>query len=454
MQLCFLGATDTVTGSRTLVQQGQTQVLVDCGLFQGDKALRLRNREPFPVPPSALDGVVLTHAHIDHSGLLPLLARQGLRAPVHCTPATADLCGLLLPDSGHLMEEEAAEHQRLGSSRHHPPLPLYTRADAERCLRLLRTVPFDQPWEAAPGWQALFRPAGHLPGAAMLRLEAGPVSVLFSGDLGRPDDLVMKPPAPPPAADYLVLESTYGDREHARTDPLQALAAVVCRTAARGGVLLVPAFAVGRAQALILALHRLARRGDIPRLPVVLDSPMAARATEVCVRHPSHLRPDTSEWLQAAGDVQAVQSAEESEQVRHGRGPRIVIAASGMLTGGRVLHHLRSFAPDERNTILLVGHQAAGTRGADLVQGVDSVKVFGAQVPVRAEVARLAQWSGHADAGQILDWLRGFARAPRRVFINHGEPAAAQALGARIERTLGWACHRPAHGETVALDAC
>lgn len=452
MQLQFLGATDTVTGSKYLLSHKGQRLLVDCGLFQGFKPLRLRNWSPLPVPSADIDAVILTHAHLDHSGFLPLLARQGFRGPVYCSQATAELCHILLPDSGHLLEEEAEFANRHGTSKHQPALPLYTREDAMRCLKLLKPVRVGHDFQALKGLTAHLSPSGHMPGSNFVRLHDDQRSILFSGDLGRPNDLVLKPPVTPEAADYLVIESTYGDREHVDSDVLEVLAEVVNRTSARGGVLVIPAFAVGRAQVLLYALHQLKKRGAIHHLPVYLNSPMAAAATEVYLRHPELLRLSRAECLDIVQATTFVETADESRELNARKGPMIIVAASGMATGGRVLHHLQAFAPDKRNTILLAGYQAGGTRGAALAAGAASIRIFGQDVPVRAEVAQLDHLSAHADASEILDWLGGLSRAPRRTFITHGEPAAADGLRKRIEREKGWDCHLPFYTETVALE--
>jgi metallo-beta-lactamase family protein len=451
MQLQFLGATDTVTGSKYLIEHRGQRLLVDCGLFQGYKPLRMRNWQALPVPASAIDAVVLTHAHIDHSGYLPLLARQGFDGPVFCTEPTAELCRILLPDCGHLLEEEADYNNRHGTSRHKPALPLYTRQDAERCLRLLRPVKTGSAWEPLAGLHGRLWNSGHMPGSAFVRLDDGQRSILFSGDLGRPNDLVLKPPVTPEAADHLVIESTYGDRQHLNCDPLQQLAQVIERTSARGGVVLIPSFAVGRAQVLMYAMHLLKSRGLIRPLPVYLNSPMAARATEVYLRHPGLLRLSREECKAMLHETTFVETPDESRVLNTRKGPMVIIAASGMATGGRVLHHLQTFAPDKRNTIVLAGYQAGGTRGAALAAGADSIRIYGQDVPVRAEITQLDQFSAHADASEILQWLGGLSRAPRTTFITHGEPAAADALRQRIDRELGWHCHLPFYTEVVAL---
>jgi metallo-beta-lactamase family protein len=451
LELTFLGAAGTVTGSRYLLRAGSDRLLVDCGLFQGLKQLRLRNWAPFPVPAGEIDAVALTHAHLDHSGYLPVLVREGFEGSILATPATCDLCGILLPDSGHLQEEEAERANRKGYSRHHPSLPLYTQAEAEAALLRLQPVPFERP-QRVGAFSLRFRPAGHILGAATLAVEHRAGTVLFSGDLGRPNDAVMRPPDPVRAADWVVVESTYGDRLHPNgSTPEEALGEVVRRTAARGGTLVIPSFAVGRAQLILYLLYRLRQRGMIPSLPVYLDSPMAADALAVLRSHPTEHRLSSSECLAMVEQVRITHTPEESKAIDAQHGPMIVISASGMATGGRVLFHLERFAPDHRNTVLLVGHQAAGTRGDTLVRGGRQLKIHGRWIPVRAEVAMLDGLSAHADASEIVSWLKGFERPPRMTYVTHGEPIAADALRLRIEEELGWAVRVPEHSETVKL---
>ncbi len=453
MRLTFLGAAGTVTGSCTLVDHGGRRVLVDCGLFQGLKQLRLRNWAPPAVEPGQLDAVALTHAHIDHSGLLPRLFRLGLRAPIHCTPSTFELARILLPDSGRLQEEEAEYANRKGYSKHRPALPLYTESDARRVLELFRPIAFDEVVEPVPGWRCSLTRAGHILGAASVRLDAGGLAVLFSGDLGRDDDLLFEPPQPPPAADAVVIESTYGDRLHGRSDVLVALEQVIRRTVARGGAVIVPAFAVGRAQALLLCLERLREAGRIPTLPVYLNSPMAVDVTRVFVEARGEHRLDERECDRMCRGVRFVNSVEESRQLNARRGPMVIVSASGMATGGRVLHHLRAFGPDPRNTILFAGYQAAGTRGAAIVHGADAVKIHGQYVPIRAEVVCLDQLSAHADREQLLHWLAAVPRMPQRVFVTHGEPTASDRLRAAIGERLGWEALVPEHRSTHDVDS-
>ena len=452
MRLQFLGATDTVTGSKYLLQNGSASLLVDCGLFQGYKSLRLRNWSALPVPPASIEAVILTHAHIDHSGYLPLLARQGFRGKVYCSDATFDLCRILLPDSGYLQEEEAEFANRNRLSKHVPALPLYTREDAERCLKLFRPLPYRKPWQPISGLGATLANSGHMPGSSFVHLNDGKRTILFSGDLGRANDLVLRPPAAMDGADYLVVESTYGDRLHANVDPILKLGQIINRTAQRGGVVVIPAFAVGRAQSLLYCIHLLKSQEAIPDLPVYLNSPMAANAVEIYGKHPEELRLTPAQYRALASTAQIVQSPEESERLNGRRGPMVIIAASGMATGGRVVHHLKAFAPDTRNTILFAGYQAGGTRGALIAGGAQRVRIHGQDIPIRAEVASLDDLSAHADAAEILAWLGDFKAAPRKTFITHGEPAAADALRQRIERELRWTCHMPYYLETVDLD--
>jgi metallo-beta-lactamase family protein len=452
MDLQFLGATGTVTGSKYLLRHAGASVLVDCGLFQGYKQLRLRNWAPFPVKPSTIDAVILTHAHIDHSGYLPVLARNGFRGRVYCTHATRELCGILLPDSGHLQEEEAAYANRHGFSRHRPALPLYTRDDAEKCLRLFHPVDSHHAWKPAQGLHATLSSSGHMLGSSFVRMDDGHRSILFSGDLGRPDDFVLPPPEAPPQADFLVMESTYGDRLHRRDDVLADLAALINRTAARGGVVLIPSFAVGRAQSLMYCIQVLKDRKTIPALPVFLDSPMAANATAIYQRFPREHKLASGIADAMFRNTQIIGTPDESRALGSKHVPMVIISASGMATGGRVVHHLKALAPDRRNTVLFAGYQAGGTRGAALVAGARTVRIHGEDVPVRAEVAVLEQLSAHADAEEIVGWMRGFQRPPRQTFITHGEPAASDALRQRIERELGWVCSVPEHFQTIPLD--
>jgi len=452
MKLQFLGGTGTVTGSKYLVQSGNARVLVDCGLFQGLKQLRLRNWAELPFDPTSLAAVVLTHAHLDHSGYLPLLVKSGFRGPIHCTPATYELCKLLLTDSGHLQEEDAEYANRHGFSKHKPALPLYTEEDAEKCLRFFEPVGIDREFELATGWRAQLQPAGHILGACSAQLTDASGRLVFSGDLGRPHDPIMVAPRALDAADFLVVESTYGDRLHPAGDPCDELEPIITRTIRRGGVLVVPSFAVGRAQALLYCIHRLKAQGRIPaNLPVFLNSPMAVDVTNLYLRFRAEHRLGAEECEAVCRTAKFVNTVEESKALNARTQPMIIIAASGMATGGRVIHHLKSLAPDERNLILFSGYQAAGTRGAAMLAGAGEVRIHGEDIPVRAEVAALSTLSAHADAAEIVQWLSGFSAPPRCTFVTHGEPVAADAMRRKIEHAFGWRTLVPELGQAEDL---
>lgn len=451
--LQFLGAAGTVTGSRYLVEANGRRVLVDCGLFQGYKQLRDRNWAPFPVDPTSIDALVLTHAHLDHSGYVPALVKQGFRGRIHCTNATVALCGLLLPDSGHLLEEAAQYAARKGFSKHKEPLPLYTERDARQSLRQLQGHAYELDIEVAPGIQARFHPAGHILGAAHISLDVQGRRLHFSGDLGRQHESLMNPPSSLPGCDVLVCESTYGNRSHVNVDQEAELGPIVRRVAARGGVIVIPAFAVGRAQALMLHLARLQQRGEIPSLPVYLDSPMAVNATRHYHAHHDEHHVSNEDCQRMYELATFVNSVDESKALDRRRVPMIIISASGMATGGRVLHHIEAFGSDYRNAILLSGYQAGGTRGAALAAGVRTLRMFGRDVPIRAEVVQLQGFSGHADATELLDWMRTAPSAPHMVYVTHGEPDAADTLRISIQRELGWQARVPEHLERVELEA-
>lgn len=452
MKLTFAGAAGTVTGSRYLLDTGERRILLDCGLFQGYKQLRLRNRARFPVSPRRIDSVVLSHAHLDHSGYLPALARDGFRGPIYATDATYELCGILLRDSAHLQEDEARFANRHGFSRHQPAEPLYTMADAERALRLFEVVDFGRELDLGEGLKCVLHPAGHLLGAAFVSLHRRGRSLVFSGDVGRPQDTIMPAPALPTEADTLILESTYGNRVHPADDGEATIGRIIRETAARGGTVLIPSFAVGRAQTVMLAIARLGQRGEIPGLPVFLDSPMAIDATALYRKYHALHRLSAQECRTMCNAVRIVNSAEESKALAQLRVPAVIIAASGMATGGRVLHHLKNIAPDPRNHILFVGYQAGGTRGAHLVAGESEVKIHGEWVKVRASVSQIDSYSAHADADELMHWLSGIRRAPSQVYLCHGEPDAADRLRHRIQEQLGWPARVPEHMETVELE--
>ncbi len=451
MKLSFLGAAGTVTGSKYLVEHDGLKLLIDCGLFQGYKNLRLLNWSPFHFDPSTLDAVVLTHAHLDHSGALPLLIRNGFRGPIYATPATAALAGLLLPDSGHLQEEDANFANRHRTSRHAPALPLYTEEDARQALRSFRPLAFDRVQNVG-GIKLRLRPAGHILGASSVELRTAKGSVLFSGDIGRPDDLIMREPSPIAHADTLIVESTYGNRVHDSEDSAALLATVIARTAARGGTVLIPAFAVGRAQSLMYQIHLLKAAGQIPDVPVFLDSPMAIDATQIYRRFRSEHRLSIAQCDGMWHAAKIARTVEESRALAQLNYPSVIISASGMATGGRVLHHLRNLAPDHRNSIVFAGFQAGGTRGARLVAGERSVRIFGQDVNVQADVVSLPGMSAHADAAQLIGWMKTLKKTPHQVFVTHGEPVAADALRWRIEHELGWQATVPLLGQHALID--
>ncbi|HET8870240.1 MAG TPA: MBL fold metallo-hydrolase [Aquabacterium sp.] len=453
MELTFYGATNTVTGSKTLVEVGGLRLLVDCGLFQGFKALRDRNWAPMPFDPASLDAVLLTHAHIDHSGALPLLTRHGFQGKVWTTSSTGDLCEILLQDTAHLQEEEARYRNRHKATRHDPAEPLYTVRDVQACLNRLHRVAADGVIELGQGVRARFTPAGHILGASSIQIEHRGQSVLFSGDLGRDDDLVMPAPASGQKADWVVVESTYGDRLHPVLDPIEKLGDIVRRTAARGGVVIIPAFAVGRTQGLLYALYRLKQAKAIPDLPVVLDSPMGIAASGIYDRYRSEHRLTDHECQGIHDMTRFVRDVEESKALMQQHYPMVIIAGSGMVTGGRVLHHIVHFGPHARNSIVLSGFQAGGTRGASLAAGATSLKMFGEYVPIRAEVNQIEGLSAHADQAGLLDWLGALGRKPQQVFVIHGEPQAADTLRLRIEEKLGWKARVPDYRETFKLTA-
>lgn len=453
LKLRFLGGAGTVTGSKYLLENGQSRILIDCGLFQGFKVLRLRNWAPPPVAPSDITAVVLTHAHLDHTGYLPLLAKKGFHGPAFCTQATQALCGILLPDSGHLQERDAEFANRHHFSKHHPALPLYSEEDARRCLSRLKAVPFNTQVEVAGGARLTFLRAGHILGAASVILEWEGRRIAFSGDIGRYNDPLMLDPVTPDRADYVLMESTYGDRRHDKADPQAILGTIIANTVHRGGTVIMPAFAVGRAQSLIYHIARLKQSGQLPALlPIFLDSPMAIDATDIFLRYQADHRLSRAQLKAFNSDVRYVQTGAESKELSASPIPKVIISASGMATGGRVLHHLQHHAPDPKNSIIFAGFQAGGTRGAAMVAGAKFVKIFGQQVPVRAEVHNLSMLSAHADRDELLRWARGFRAPPRQAFIVHGEPQAADTLRLALTDELGWDVKIPDHLEEVVLD--
>ena len=451
MKIQFLGATQTVTGSKYLIEHNRRKVLIDCGLFQGLKELRLRNREPFPVDPQKIDSVILTHAHLDHTGYLPVLMKQGFRGTVYCTSGTRDLCRILLPDSGRLQEEETEYANRKGFSKHKPALPLYTQEDAERVLGLFRTIPYGTKFDLGGGLNLKLTRSGHIIGSAFVALSNGETSILFSGDLGRENDLILRPPEFVTESDYLVIESTYGDRMHDPGDPQDQIAEIINRTAARNGVIIVPAFSVGRTQTLLYVLHLLKVGGRIPDIPVYLNSPMSISATGIFCDHLGEHRLNPGQCDDLCNVAKYIHTPEESKVLNKKDGPMVIVSASGMATGGRVLHHLKAFAPDPKNSIIFTGFQAAGTRGASLLANAETVKIHGEQIPVRAEVDVVYNLSAHADQREMLKWLSHFQGPPKTTFITHGEPQAADALREKIGGALHWSCRIPEYLEGAEL---
>ena len=480
--ITFLGAAQTVTGSKYILDTGAAKVLIDAGLFQGLKELRERNWQNLPIPAKEVDAIVLTHAHLDHCGYLPRLVSQGFRGRVFCTAGTKDLCRLVLPDSGRIQEEDAANANKHRYSRHEIALPLYTEADALNAVSLLQPVGYDRPMPVADGIEVDFINAGHLLGSAYARVRAGGKTILFGGDLGRFGRPVLPDPTMVEEADYLLVESTYGNRVHDPDDDGEKLAALIRETAARGGKMIVPAFAIGRVEELLYWIKRLEEEKRIPILPVFVDSPMAidalARYTERLQELDPELQPEQVDEVAPHGpaaheprdrrrqqarqerDVCAfctqrfrtIGSAQESKELTASKMPSIVISASGMATGGRVLHHLKAALPDARNSVVFAGYQAEGTRGRRLVDGERAVKIHGQMIPVNASIAKVDSMSAHADSNEILRWLKGFKAPPRRTFLVHGEPPAMQPLQARVSSELGWAVHSPTWLEKVDLE--
>ncbi|MER7072194.1 MBL fold metallo-hydrolase [Terrabacter sp. NPDC000476] len=460
--LTFLGAAGTVTGSKFLLDAG-ARLLVDAGLYQGERRWRSLNWAALPLPPDSLDAVALSHAHLDHCGYLPALVRGGFAGPVLATSGTAALAAIVLRDSAHLQEEESVAARHGGWSKHDPPLPLYTAADAERAIALVEPQAYGEAVRVGPdgadgpdgGVTVAFVRAGHILGSASTLVRSGAASVLFSGDLGRTSHPLLLGRDRPPAARTVVIESTYGDRVHERGDPDHAgLADAIRRTVRRGGSVVVPAFAVDRTEIVLLALADLRRRGEIPDVPVYVDSPMALAALEVyrAAAHRAETRPGAVDAIAALPDLRAVHSAEESMRLNTPGRPSVIVSASGMATGGRVVHHLEHLLPQERNTVVLTGYQAVGTRGRALLDGAREVKIAGRYVRVRAEVVSDPTFSVHADAGELVAWLGELPQPPESVYVVHGEPAAAEALAARIRAEHDCAVAVPRLGERVLLD--
>ena len=452
--LTFLGAARTVTGSKHLIDVDGRRILIDCGLFQGLKELRLRNWSPLPVSPDTVDAVVLTHAHIDHCGWLPRLVGQGFKGPIYCTGGTLDLCRLVLPDAAHLQEEDAKFAKKRGFSKHQPALPLYTEADAAEALSRFRAVEFGKRIEVVKGLEIEFINAGHLLGSSYVLVQRSDKSggrILFGGDLGRYSRPILPDPSPGVDADVLLVESTYGDRIHPAEDDGAVLARIIKETVAKRGKVIIPAFAIGRVEELLYWLFKLEDEGRLEKLPIYVDSPMALKGIEYYKARTDELDKEILAMRRKLPRFTSVNSARESKELVERDAPAVIIASSGMATGGRVVHHLFAGLPDPRNTVLFVGFQAAGTRGRQLVDGAQHVKMFGQYVPVHARIEKIDGMSAHADAGEIVRWLRTFPRAPKTTYLVHGEIVAQDALKARITRELGWNVEIPVHGQKVDL---
>ncbi len=461
-RLQFLGAAKTVTGSKFLVDTGRTRFMVDCGMFQGAKKLRVLNWEAFPARPASVDHIILTHAHIDHVGMLPRFVRDGFQGPVWATPATREIAEITLIDSAHLQEEDARFANKKGFSKHKPALPLYTVEDAERAIKCLRSLRYDEMANLSADAGIRFRDAGHILGSGIveveLRIKDKTVRIIFSGDLGRYDAKILRDPSPIETADYLLVESTYGNRLHPAEETREELAKIINDAARRGGSLVVPAFALGRTQTLLYVIRDLKSAGLIPDLPIYVDSPMAVDVTRLFCNHIDEFDDEAKAIFEATGECPVLcpnlhftRSREESKKLNESRFPSVIVSASGMATGGRILHHLVQKLPDPRSTVLFIGFQANGTRGQLLKDGAREIKIHGEQVPVRAQIKAMESFSAHADSSEILRWLKSFKSAPKQTFVVHGEPEASEALAAEIHKSFGWKTHVPDYLESAEL---
>lgn len=449
MKIQFLGAAETVTGSKYLLTLPREKLLVDCGMFQGFKQFRERNWEHFPFRPSEISDVLLTHAHIDHSGLLPVLVKEGFAGHIYCTHATRRLCEILLLDSAKLQEEDAIYANKKGFSKHKPALPLFTAEDVLKTMRLFKAIDFERPTRIGSA-EVRFKPAGHILGAASISVTLDGLTTIFSGDLGRSDDVLMNRPVPFAGGDFVVCESTYGDRLHPKEETTTKLSDIINETLRRDGTVIIPSFAVGRSQVLLHLMAQLINNRQIPHVPVYLDSPMAIKATHLLQDHLGQHKLTARDLADIDRVTTYVETAEESKRVTLDRTPKIILSASGMATGGRVLHHLKAYLPGSRNTVVLVGHQTGGTRGASLANGVDTIKIHGEQVHVNAKVKTIASLSAHADKTQLLEWL-GHYRTAKKVFLTHGDPEALEALRVALRDNHGIEASVPSHGKEVQL---
>lgn len=451
MKITFFGAVEEVTGSRYLIEQGDTKILVDCGLFQGLRELTKHNWEKFPIDPKSIDAIVLTHAHIDHTGYIPLFFKKGFRGKIYCSKPTVALCAIMLVDSGHLQEEDAKHHNARANEGEAHIEPLYTAQDAQDAMTLFQGVEYDEVTKIGP-LEVTFIRSGHILGASFVIVTDGKERLTFSGDLGRPHDIIMKSPPHLKETDYLVLESTYGDRLHPKEEAIQELANEITHTIKKGGVLIIPCFAVGRAQTILYYLYQLKQKNAIPDIPIYLDSPMAIKVTELYCKFPEEHTLSTSSCNESLGIATITPTAEDSKKLEHFTHPAIIIAGSGMANGGRALYHFQHYIGDRKNTVLFVGYQAPGTTGYALVHGKKEIWIYGKQYEVHASIKIIDSLSAHADYNEILDWLSYFEKAPKKVFITHGEVESAESLQEKIKKRFGWNVVIPKFGDSFDLE--
>lgn len=452
MRLTFLGATETVTGSKYLLQYQDKKILIDCGLFQGYKELRLRNWSELPINPKEIDAVIITHAHIDHTGYLPLLVKNGFKGKIFSTKGTKALCEILLIDSAYLQEKDAERANRHGYSKHHPALPLYTQDDAKKALSQFTTLDYDDSYSLFPDLSFNFIFAGHIIGSSFVKIKQKNTTLVFTGDMGRPQDPIMKPPAPVYETDYLIIESTYGNRLHDTEDPEPILERIINQTVKRGGSVMIPAFAVGRTQTVLYYLYRLKEANKIPNIPIFLDSPMAIDATDIFLAFKNEHRLSAQICKDFCQVAKYTNTVEESKELDVQKMPKVIISASGMVEGGRILHHIKAYGSDHRNTILFTGYQAGGTRGDRMINGEGTIKIYGEMIPIRAQVESITSISAHADRNELLAWCKQFSLPPRKVFITHGEKQSTQSFKELLQKELHWNCIVPTYQYSEELN--